>query len=272
MRGIDFSLHRTATIRRKLDYRMKETGNHDLREYLDYLKANPDEMQNIVTALTIKVSNFFRNPLVFELLAANVLPELISDFRFIKAWSIGCARGEEPYSLAILLNELQRKEINPVTIRILGTDIDSKAITDATRGVYPGNELEDVKKKYLDSFFEKIPKPHEELVECEQIFGIKDEIKEMVSFECEDILARMKAKISQHNHFNLILCRNMLIYLNRPLQEEIFTQLTEMLYENGYLITGASETLPDVVRQHFVQPFPGVRLYKKKFRPLKNRD
>jgi chemotaxis methyl-accepting protein methylase len=269
-RGIDFSLFRQATIRRKLDLRMQETDNNNLREYLDYLKSHPEEMQNIVTALTIKVSNFFRNPLVFELLTSNILPELISDFRFINAWSLGCANAEEPYSLAIILRELLKKESNPVTIRIQGTDIDSRAIENALKGVYPGSELEDVKKKYMDSFFENVPKPHEEPAGCGQVFRIKDEIKEMVSLECEDIITRLKTK--RCNHFNLIFCRNVLIYFNRQLQEDVLIKLMEVLYENGYLIIGASETLPETVKQHFTQPFPGVKIYKKKFQLSKNRD
>jgi chemotaxis methyl-accepting protein methylase len=271
-RGIDFSLYRQATIRRKLAGRMQETGNNDLREYLDYLRSHPQEMQNIVAALTIKVSNFFRNPLVFELLFSNILPELINDFRFINAWSIGCANAEEPYSLAIILRELLKKENNPVTVRIQGTDIDSKAIENALKGVYPGGELEDVKKKYMDSFFENVPKPHEEFTGGEQSFRIKYEIKEMVSLECDDIITRLKTKTGRYNHYNLIFCRNMLIYLNRPLQEEILLKLMEMLYENGYLIIGASETLPEPVKQHFVQPFPGVKIYKKKFQSPKTPD
>lgn len=251
---------------------MQETGNNDLREYLDYLKSHPEEMQNIVTALTIKVSNFFRNPLVFELLSSHILPDLINDFRFINAWSIGCANGEEPYSLAIILKDLQKKENNPVTVRIHGTDIDSRAIENAMKGVYPGSELEDVKKKYMDTFFENIPKPYDELTEFEHIFRIKDEIKEMVNLECDDIIARLKTKISRHNHFNLIFCSNMLIYLNRPLQEEILNMLTEMLYETGYLIIGASETLPETVRQHFDQPFAGVKIYRKKSQSQQSLD
>ena len=88
-RGIDFSLHRHAAVVRKLDIRLKSAGCKDYQEYLPFLQTHPEEMQDLVRNLTIKASNFFRNPLVFELLHTTVIPELVAEFGFLKAWSIG---------------------------------------------------------------------------------------------------------------------------------------------------------------------------------------
>ncbi|MEW6109652.1 MAG: protein-glutamate O-methyltransferase CheR [Nitrospirota bacterium] len=262
-RGIDFALYRHATIKRKLDLLLEETGLSSYSDYLQYLKSNSDEIDNLIKTLTIKVSNFFRNPLVYELLYSNVLPEIISEFRFLKVWSIGCANGEEPYSIAIMVNELLKKERDFFDVKILGTDIDSEAIGKAITGEYHENELSEVKKKYLDAFFQKIPGPHNPLHEQEHIYRINNEIKSLVTLSCEDMIGRLRSRKLRLEAYNLLLCRNVLIYMNRELQEEILKNLSEIIYENGYLVLGETETIPEIYRNSFNQIFPGVKIYKK---------
>ena len=263
IRGIDLALYRHATVKRKLDLRLDETGSRNYEEYLNYLMANPGEINNLIRALTIKFSNFFRNPLVFELLYSSVLPELISEFRFLKVWSIGCANGEEPYSIALIINELLKREKDYFDYKVLGTDIDSTAIEKALKGEYHENELLEVKKKYLDAFFQKISELREPLHGHEHIFRIRNEIKSMVEFTCDDLIGALKSKKAFPGAYNLILCRNVLIYMNRSLQEEVLRSLSERIYENGYLVLGETETIPEAVKNKFSQAFPGVKIYKK---------
>lgn len=262
-RGIDFSLYRHATIIRKLDQRLQETRTADCAEYLTYLKSDSRELDKLIRTLTIQVGNFFRNPLVFEILHTFVLPDLISKFRFLKVWSLGCADGDEPYSVAILIKDLLKREREIIDVSIVGTDICSGAIENAMRGVYPDSALKEVKKYLLEAFFVQNQRSREKMSDQERTFEVKDEIKSMVRFECDDIISRLKYGKDKET-YNIILCRNVLIYMNRTLQEEILQRISEVIYKDGYLIIGAAETIPGSCISHFDQIFPGVKIFRKK--------
>ncbi|MBI5639213.1 MAG: protein-glutamate O-methyltransferase CheR [Nitrospirae bacterium] len=263
MRGIDFNLYREATVARKIDLRLEETRAHHYKAYLDYLRANPEELDILIKTLTIRVSNFFRNPLVFELLNSFILPDLISGFRFLKIWSLGCAHGEEPYSVAILIHDLMKKEKGVLDVKILGTDICDGAIEKALKGEYPDSELLEVKKKHLDAFFQLMSHVRIAFPESRDTYRIDDEIKSMVTFECGDMLGRLKSEKSRGNAFNLMLCRNVLIYMNKTLQNEVMLHINDILTSGGYLILGESETLPEMFKKDFQQIFPGVKIFRK---------
>jgi chemotaxis protein methyltransferase CheR len=261
-RGVDFGLYRHATVTRKLELRLAETGSHDYRNYLSYLQSHPDELDKLIRALTIKVSNFFRNPLVYELLFASILPELISEFGLLKIWSLGCAYGEEPYSIAILIRELLRRDRGNFDVKILGTDIDAGAIEKGILGEYAGGELEEVKKKYLDSCFQKVARQAPPVAH-ESVYRINNDIKSMVRLECADIIRGLEAKKKQRGTFNLILCRNLLIYMDKALQQSILQNIADLIPEKGYLVIGESETVPSAVKDVFRQVFPGLKIFRK---------
>jgi chemotaxis methyl-accepting protein methylase len=263
VRGIDFSLYRHSTIQRKMGLRLEETSSQNYEEYLGYLKSNPGEFDNLITALTIKFSNFFRDPLVYEILYSDVLPELMSKFKFLKVWSIGCAKGEEAYSVAIIVNDLLKKEKGLFNVKVLGTDIDPEALEIAVKGEYQENELSEVKKKYMDAFFNKIPKSQKNYAQADT-YRISDEIKSMVQFECSDLTGLLKLQETLPDAYNLILCRNVLIYMNLDLQKEIFNSLNNILYENGYLVLGETETMQKTLINSFDQPCPCGKIYKKR--------
>jgi len=263
IRGIDYSLYRYATVVRKLELRIEETRTGHYRDYLDYLKTHPEELDLLIKAVSIKVSSFFRNPLVYEILGSIVLPELMAEFGFLKAWSLGCAHGEEPYSLAMIARELQ-KGGRAVDIRILGTDICDGAIERSFEGAYPEESLGEVKKKYLDSCFELVPQRGEALQGQERVFRISNDIKALVRLECGDVPSRLQQSRRRGDRFNLILCRNVLIYMNKTLQAEVVGLIAGILHENGYLVIGETETIPFSSRASLMQPFPGVKIFKKK--------
>jgi len=262
MRGIDFSLYRQATVLRKLDLRVQETKSRGYKTYLSFLKENPDELIALVRTLTIKVSNFFRNPVVFELLSSIVLPELAAEFGFLKAWSLGCANGEEPYSVAMIVHELQSQEHLSFVYHIQGTDIDPEAIEKANKGEYQDEELFEAKRKYLDAYFTKLPHQFETYLGHER-YQLNDEIKSMVRFSSDNILNMLLHKRVYLGSYNLILCRNVLIYLNREMQEELIRAIGDILYDKGYLVLGEAETMPQNVRQEFEEPFPGIKIFRK---------
>jgi chemotaxis methyl-accepting protein methylase len=263
MRGIDFSLYRQATVLRKLELRLQETKSRDYKKYLSFLKANPDEMQALVGTLTIKVSNFFRNPVVFELLSTTVLPELAGEFGFLKAWSLGCANGEEPYSAAMIVHEFQSRENPSFVSHIQGTDVDPDAVGKAIKGEYSGEELFETKKRYVEQYFSKLP--HQSGVSIgHERYQITDEIRSMVRFSSDNIMNMLLHKRASIGIYNLILCRNVLIYLNREMQEEMIRAIGDILYDKGYLVIGEAETMPESVRLDFEQPFSGIKIFRKR--------
>ena len=212
------------------------------------------------------MSNFFRNPLVYELLGSRLLPDLLAENRDLRIWSLGCAEGEEPYSLAMMLAELLKKE-RSFHVEILGTDLDAEAIRRGVKGEYPEGELEEVKKKYLDTFFRRIPSTGKLISDQRHLYRVQDEIKSMVKLECGDIIRELKQRAASGRTFHVVLCRNVLIYMNRALQEKICGYISDIIRQGGYFIIGESETIPDTVRNAFIQLFPGVKIYKKNPKP-----
>ncbi|MBI5076625.1 MAG: protein-glutamate O-methyltransferase CheR [Nitrospirae bacterium] len=263
MRGIDFSLYRQATISRKLELRLQETKSRDYRKYLSYLKANPDELEVLVRTLTIKVSNFFRNPVVFELLSSEVIPGLVAEFGFLKVWSLGCADGEEPYSVAMIIHEFRSQENLSFACHIQATDVDPDAVEKARKGEYSDEELFETKRKYIDAYFKRLPHQAGTCLDNAR-YQVKDEIRSMVRFSSDNIMSMLLHKKANLGSYNLILCRNVLIYLNREMQEEMVTAIGSVLYDKGYLMIGEAETMPESVRQEFEQPFPGIKIFRKR--------
>lgn len=259
-RGIDFALYRHATIMRKLELRLQETKASSYSAYTDYLRSHPAEIDNLVAALTIKVTSFFRNPLVFELLSSRVLPEVMPRVSSLRIWSLGCASGEEPYSLAIIIRDLMDHEKEEVNVEITATDIDAGAIGKAKRGEYPESGLGEVRKKYVDRFFQAIREPATKGL----TYRVNERIRSMVSFETDDIISGLKRARDAGRTYQIVFCRNLLIYMNRALQEEVAGNIEEILSPAGYLVIGESETLPDKVRDAFTQTFPGVKIYFRK--------
>jgi len=263
VQGIDLRGYRRATVVRKLELRLLETKARDYAAYLTFIQSNPDEVQALVRSLSIKVSSLFRDPLVFDVLRSRVIPALVGEFGFLNAWSIGSARGEEPYSLAMVIHELRQHNGFSASLHIQGTDIDPDAITKAQTGEYPDEAFSETEQRYIDNYFTASPyQPHSGYGHKHYI--LRDEIKAMVNFSCDNIITMLLYKKSYIQNYNLILCRNVLIYLNREMQEWIITTLGDILLEKGYFLLGESETMPEKLRDMFEQPFPSVKIFRKK--------
>ena len=157
--GIDFSTYKTATIVRRLRGRMGATKVASLAEYADLVEHDPEEYARLVSSLLIKVTEFFRDPKVFEYLRDDTLPALIdealADGRQLRVWSAGCSTGEEAYSLAITLAEALGTDRAAFDVRVFATDIDSSAIAFARRGVYPASALQKVPAAIRERYFAK---------------------------------------------------------------------------------------------------------------------
>src|SRR6185295_16671547 len=146
--NIDFRNYKSSTILRRIGRRMAVTHNTNIRDYSDYIRSHPDEIQELVKAFLISVTGFFRDPEAFEFIRLNVIPELVDrgkeNGRTLRLWSAGCATGEEAYSLAMLIVEHLGPDFPEWNIKVFATDLASEAIAFARRGLYPENVLQDL--------------------------------------------------------------------------------------------------------------------------------
>ena len=159
-RGFDFSGYRLSMLERRIQKRVFGTSCSNFDEYLKYLEINPKELDNLIDVLTINVSNFFRNTLVFEFISKKIIPELFltktTEYNnSLRIWSAGCSFGEEPYSMAILINEFLEKEESSILPTIFATDIDKKALKRASEGSYSVSSVVEVKYGLLNKYFTK---------------------------------------------------------------------------------------------------------------------
>jgi chemotaxis protein methyltransferase CheR len=257
-RGFDFSGYRTPMLERRVNKRMLATRCKSYDEYLDYLKNNADELDNLIDVFTINVSHFFRNSLTFEYLKKAILPAMIFSSHYsnnLRIWSAGCSFGEEPYSIAILLNELYEKEESNTNFTIFGTDLDAKAISRAQEGSYDYESIGNVKYSILNKYFTR----------KDEKFVISSEIKEKVHFSFYDLLNKnsLVPPESIYGNFDMVLCRNVLIYFNLEYQQIIFNKLHKSLNNNGYIVLGESETPIEQFKNKFKKVSNCCNVYQK---------
>lgn len=244
LRGVDFNACQPDSIGRRLALRLAALNLPDYQAYCQYLTENDQEIDALIDSLTLKVSRFFRNPFIFEALAAFLLPRLIgaAGSEPIRVWCAGCARGEEPYSLAILFSELLAHHPAAPPVFILATDIDEQALRAARAAVYSEEGVTEVKKGQLDRYFT-----------LEQgRYRLHEEIKGMVTFARHDVTSAIPPTSGVFSGYHLILCRNVQIYFVRTIQRRAMTTLAGCLRKGGALVLGEAETLPEAL--------PGPRL------------
>jgi two-component system, chemotaxis family, CheB/CheR fusion protein len=228
--GHDFSKYKRATILRRIARRMQVTRSDSPNTYYDVLRDNPDEAQALLGDLLISVTSFFRDKEAFQTLELQVIPQLfhgkLSD-RAIRVWVPGCATGEEAYSVAmLLLEQASRQDIRP-TIQVFGSDIDAKALSTARDGQYPAAIEADVTEERLRRFFVK---------EADH-YRVRQELRDLVLFASHSLL-----KDPPFSRLDLIVCRNLLIYLDRDLQEMACNTFHYALNPDGFLMLGTSES------------------------------
>jgi two-component system, chemotaxis family, CheB/CheR fusion protein len=228
--GHDFSKYKRSTVLRRIARRMQVTRADDLNEYYEVMRDNADEAQALLGDLLISVTTFFRDGEAFEKIAREVVPELFKDREpdeTIRVWVSGCATGEEAYSFAILLlEEASRHPIRP-PIQVFGSDLDSRALASAREGRFPVAIEADVSEERLRRFFTK---------EGDH-YRVRQEVRDIVLFAAHDLL-----KNPPFSHVDLISCRNVLIYLDRELQEQLSSTFHYALRPGGYLFLGSSES------------------------------
>ncbi len=258
-RNVDFSGFHKSLSERKIDERIQCLDLQSVSDYLSYLKIDPGEVDVLINDLVVKFTLFFRNPLVFEFLRHDILPKLLSekkDHRELRIWCAGCASGEEPYSIAIILNELMKQETHPFVPFIFATDVSQPIMAASSRGVYSVESLENVRLGLLHNYFKKDKKDK---------YLLNDTIKKMVHFSIDDLTSnnRFAPPDSVFGGFDLILCRNVLIYYDRKIQNRIVNKLYKALDNRGHLILGSCEYLPKEVESKMITVHNKSRIYRK---------
>ena len=268
--GIDFSPYRESTIKRRLSRRMAATGCDNYKDYFYFLEKDTKEYGRLFRDLTVKVSRFFRNRTVFEILSDKIFPDIMNakeskNDNTLRIWCAGCSFGEEVYSVAITLVEYlkkNKKKIDDYNISIFGTDIDDEALKRAKQGVYDAEAVKEVKREILSTYFLSNHPIHK----SSNSYLVIDSIKNMVSFSKHDLAS--ETKISPPTgivaNYDLILCRNLLIYFSEPLKKRAFSNLFKSLNPGGYLILGKSESIPNHLKPFLITRNSRHRVYKKR--------
>jgi two-component system, chemotaxis family, CheB/CheR fusion protein len=250
-RGVDFRSYKRPTILRRLGRRMAATNCESLDEYSRYVDEHPEEYRQLIGAFLIKVTEFFRDPELFDYLKAEVLPELIEEAREeenqLRIWSAGCATGEEAYSLAILVSEALGQEAGLFNVRILATDIDEDAVKFARRGLYPPSALKGLSVEQIRRYF----------VEEDGSYQVKKQIRGMIVFGEHDLAQR-----SPFPNVDLVVSRNVLIYFSNELQRRALQLFAYSLRDGGYLVMGKAES-PSLLADLFAPVDRHNKVYRR---------
>jgi chemotaxis methyl-accepting protein methylase len=251
-RKIDFGIYRRDTIERRFNVLLSATGSKDYAGYLELIKQSPRELDRLITTLTITTSCFFRDAHVFEALAGNVLPKTLETFRneTLRIWLAGCGRGEEAYSLAIILRNILGNSDNRMPV-IIATDIDETALKSAAAGLYDKDVLCDVGKKDLELYFTP---------EGER-YRVIDSIRSMVKFAVHDVTTCKPPREGVFSDYHIVLCRNVLIYFNRDMHMHVLQWMCNLLRPGGYIVLGEAELLSF---PGFYEVAAGTRIFSRR--------
>jgi chemotaxis protein methyltransferase CheR len=220
---VDLSQYKRGQMERRVRTFAERKGITDLDQYLMLLRRSSDEVDEFLDRVTINVSQLWRNPEQWALLAEKVIPELVKDGGRLRAWSAGSSYGAEAYTLAATC-----RDVAPgTTTSIVGTDIDRRMVARAREGFFTEDDARTAPRKQIERFFETAPGGYQ----------AKDEIARLVRFEVGDLL-RLRPKRSA---YDLVLCRNTVIYFNEEVRDALHARLAESLRPGGFLLVGSTE-------------------------------
>lgn len=234
--GISLSDAKRDLVYGRISRRLRKLGLTGFDQYCCLLKTNPEvELGNFVNALTTNKTEFFREVHHFHFLNKTAIPELLKSReldRRIRIWSAGCSTGQEPYSIAMTLME-SIPHINNWDIKILATDIDTDVIARAETGIYPEDVIDGVSKERLKRWFKKGKGKKSGMVRA------SDELKELISFKRLNLMDTWPMR----GTFDIIFCRNVVIYFDKPTQRILFNRYADFMKDDGLLFVGHSESL-----------------------------
>ncbi|MFC4410962.1 CheR family methyltransferase [Chungangia koreensis] len=222
--GIDLNLYKEAQMRRRLVSLYEKRGFQNFDEFSKGLENSQELLNEFLDRMTINVSEFYRNGKRWEVLDQKIFPKLLSQNRKLKIWSAACSTGEEPYSLAMVLS----KHVPLSSVSIVATDLDENALSRAKLGIYPERSIAEVPEEMLKRYF----------IQDGGSFKVKDEIKRTVTFQKHNLLDDPYG-----NNFDLIVCRNVMIYFTEEAKNLIYKGFSKALREGGILFVGSTEQI-----------------------------
>jgi chemotaxis protein methyltransferase CheR len=252
--NLNISLYKDVYLRRRLRLRMRVSQCKTTEDYLRLAENSPEEYRKLVSTLTINVTRFFRNIETFKKINEVVIPEIVKNREErgenkINVLSVGCSTGEEPYSIAILFLEYFKKKKKDFNFRVIGTDVDKKALFVAIKGIYSKDKVIDVPEEILNNYFNATDRGYQ----------VSSELRSSVVFLKKDVLTHRV-----HRRFDLILARNILIYFSRSYQEVIEERFHKQLVPGGFLSLGRTESLVGKGRKLFSAVSVPDRIYRAK--------
>jgi chemotaxis protein methyltransferase CheR len=251
--GLSLDTYKDKCLRRRIAVRMRACGVQTFADYQSVLDGSPAEYQRLKDAITINVTRFYRNPDTWNLLRESFLQEICEGYgEEVRVWSAGCSSGEEPYTLAILIADYFERQGRPDrlgSVTVDATDIDRQSLEAARVGRYRRQALVELPATLADRYFE----------EDDGGFRVVERVRRQVAVRPLD-LGREPAP---RKNYQLILCRNVVIYFERPTQERVFLAFVEALAPGGILVLGKVETIFGPAREHLSLLDPRERVYRR---------
>lgn len=252
--GIDLSRYRSTCLSRRVQHRMVMAGCNDIEEYIGRLTVDSDEMEKLMDIVTIHVTGFFRDREVFGSLERGYVPALIdeketSGLGAVRAWSAGCATGEEAYSMAMMIDHTVSKVSPNMHIEVFGTDVSEDSCRTARKGVYSEERIEGLPADMRESYFEREGRS----------WKVTSRLRSLVRYRSHDLFTA-----SPYSHLDLIMCRNVLIHFEHEVREDIITNFFRSLQDRGLLVLGKSEALSEQLEDLFELVEPRCKIYRKK--------
>lgn len=249
---IDFSYYKTSTITRRIIHRCTLLRYGKLENYIHHLKNSQEEQKILCQDLLIGATSFFRDSSAWEYLKIDIFPELVENAqqseKQLRIWVSACATGEEAYSIAMQINEAMLETGKCVSVKIFATDIDSKALETAARGIYPESIANNIPQEYLERYFN-----HEV-----GSYQVKRSLREMLVFAPHDL-----TKNPGFSKMNLVSCRNVLIYMQPELQQRVLRLLHFSLSSQGILFLGNTESVGELEEEFFTLN-SRLKVYRKR--------
>jgi two-component system CheB/CheR fusion protein len=249
--NIDFSLYKIGTLSRRIYHRCSLTGYSSIDDYIAYLENSQEERQLLIQDLLINSTQFFRDPEAWKFIENQILPSILENLaqqRELRIWVAGCATGEEAYSIAMLVDEAIAKAKKPIMSKIFATDIDTTALEFASEGVYPHSIVKEISPERLEKYFTK---------KSDQ-FVVKPHLRKRLIIAPQNLVQN-----AGFFGMNLILCRNVLIYMQTPLQMQVLRMLHFSLANQGILFLGSAEVLGSL-ESEFISIHPKWKIYQKR--------
>ncbi len=252
--GLDVGVYKDRCLRRRIAVRMRACGVQSYADYLTVLQRAPGELDLLADALTINVTNFFRNPETWEWLGTHLLPSLLTERQGrLRVWSAGCASGEEPYTLVMLiadvLDRLDRRAWLD-RLQVDATDIDRLSLERARAAIYPERAFAEMPSVLRDRYC---------IAAGPGQLAVREELRARVEVRRLDLTG----ELAVGRTYDLILCRNVVIYFDRATQERLMLRFADQLAPQGILVLGKVETIFGSARARFDLVEPRERIYRK---------